>query len=77
MSRRGKTVDNIIPETYFSRMKREMWHGMRNKYESVDAVYNAFEDYREYFTFKRIMLSLGGTTPHRYKNDYFCKKAML
>ncbi len=24
MSRRGKTVDNIIPETYFSRMKREM-----------------------------------------------------
>ncbi|WP_408631977.1 hypothetical protein [[Mycoplasma] testudinis] len=50
---------------------------MRNKYESVDAVYNAFEDYREYFTFKRIMLSLGGRTPHRYKNDYFCKKAML
>ena len=54
MSRKGNCYDNCIMETFFGRMKNEMYYGYEKEYSSFEEFNKAFEEYIDYYNNKRI-----------------------
>lgn len=67
MSRKGNCLDNSIMESFFGRMKVEMFYGQN--FKSIDEFKSELEKYIDYFNSKRITIKLNGLTPIQYRNQ--------
>ena len=54
MSRKGNCYDNCIMETFFGRLKNEMYYGYEKDYSSFEEFSQAVEEYIDYYNNKRI-----------------------
>ena len=54
MSRKGNCYDNCIMETFFGRLKNEMFYGFEKNYPSFDVFSKAIADYIDYYNNRRI-----------------------
>ena len=54
MSRKGNYYDNSIMETFFGRMKTEMYYGSEKNYLSFEMFSKAVDKYIDYYNNKRI-----------------------
>ena len=53
MSRKGNCYDNSIMETFFGRLKNEVYYGYENSYSSFEEFSNVIEKYIYYYEFRR------------------------
>ena len=63
MSKKGNCYDNCIVETFFGRMKTEMFYGFESKYTSFELFSKAVEEYIYYYNYERIQSKTGWTPP--------------
>ncbi|MBR3563696.1 MAG: IS3 family transposase, partial [Clostridia bacterium] len=63
MSRKGNCYDNCIIETFFGRMKAEMFYGYEKEYSSFDIFAKAVHDYIDYYNNERIQQKTKWTPP--------------
>lgn len=54
MSRKGNCYDNCIMETFFGRLKNEMYYGYEKDYNSFDEFAEAIREYIDYYNNERI-----------------------
>lgn len=67
MSRKGNCLDNSIMESFFGRLKVEMFYG--EKFQSMDEFIHKLEEYIDYYNNNRVSLKLKGLTPVQYRNQ--------
>lgn len=65
MSRKGNCFDNAAMESFFGRLKVEMFHG--EEFKTVAEFVRGLESYIRYWNNGRLSLTLDGTSPSRYK----------
>lgn len=54
MSRKGNCYDNCIIETFFGRLKNEMFYGSEKEYSSFESFQSAVAEYIDYYNNRRI-----------------------
>ena len=54
MSRKGNCYDNSVMETFFGRLKKEVYYGYENEYNSFEEFSTAIKEYIDYYNNKRI-----------------------
>ena len=72
MSRKGNCYDNCIMETFFGRMKNEMYYGQEKSYPSFEAFSKAVEEYIRYYNNDRIQAKTKWMPPARYREASMC-----
>jgi transposase len=68
MSRKGNCLDNGAMESFFARMKVEMYYG--EKFDSVEEFIEKLHEYISYWNNERISLRLKGMSPVEYRTRY-------
>lgn len=68
MSRKGNCMDNGAMESFFGRLKVEMFYG--EKFETVDEFVHRLREYIDYWNNERISLKLKGMSPVGYRTHY-------
>lgn len=72
MSRRGNCYDNCIMETFFGRLKNEMYYGYEKDYASFEDFSKAVEEYIGYYNNKRIQAKTKWMPPVQYRIASMC-----
>ena len=72
MSRKGNCYDNCIMETFFGRMKNEMFYGYEKEYSSFDEFRRAVKEYIDYYTNERIQANTKWMPPVKYRETSMC-----
>ena len=72
MSRKGNCYDNCIMETFFGRMKNEMYYGCESEYGSFEAFSEAVEQYINYYNNDRIQKKTKWMPPVTYRKTSIC-----
>ena len=72
MSRKGNCYDNCIMETFFGRMKNEMYYGNEKSYSSFEAFSKAVDEYIYYYNNKRIQRKTKWMPPVKYRKASIC-----
>ena len=72
MSRKGNCYDNCIMETFFGRLKNEMYYGYENEYKSFEEFSNAMKEYIEYYNNERIQEKTKWMPPAKYRLASIC-----
>ena len=72
MSRKGNCYDNSIMETFFGRMKNEMYYGYEKNYDSFDAFAKAVKEYIHYYNNERIQKKTNWMPPVKYREASMC-----
>jgi len=72
MSRKGNCYDNCIMETFFGRLKNEMYYGYENEYKSFEEFSNAMKEYIEYYNNERIQEKTKWMPPVKYRLASIC-----
>lgn len=72
MSRKGNCYDNSIMETFFGRMKTEMYYGCEDSYTSYEAFSRAVDEYIEYYNSERIQAKTKWMPPVKYRMTSIC-----
>ena len=67
MSRKGNCYDNCIMETFFGRMKNEMYYGSEKEYGSFEAFSTAVDEYINYYNNQRIQAKTKWMPPVKYR----------
>ena len=67
MSCKGNCLDNSIMESFFGRLKIEIFYG--EKFESVDDFIFILEKFINYYNNQRVILKTKGLTPIQYRNQ--------
>ena len=67
MSRKGNCYDNCIIETFFARMKNEMFYGFEMEYSTFKEFQTAVEEYIDYYNNKRIQEKTKWMSPVQYR----------
>ena len=67
MSRKGNCIDNCIMETFFGRMKNEMYYGHEPEYKTFEQFYKAVEEYINYYNNERIQAKTKWMPPVKYR----------
>ena len=67
MSRKGNCYDNSIMETFFGRMKTELYYGCEKDYLSFESFNEAVEEYIDYYNNKRIQSKTKWMPPVNYR----------
>ncbi len=67
MSRKGNCLDNSIMESFFGRMKVEMFYD--EKFESISDFKLKLSKYIDYYNKKRVTSKLKRLTPKQYRNQ--------
>ena len=67
MSRKGNSMDNGMMENFFGLLKTEMFYDQENKYETLDELILAIDDYIYYYNYDRIKEKLKGLSPVNYR----------
>ena len=72
MSRRGNCIDNCIMETFFGRLKNEMYYGYEKDYDSFENFSNAIDEYINYYNNERIQSKTKWMPPVKYRIASMC-----
>ena len=72
MSRKGNCYDNCIMETFFGRMKNEMYYGYEKEYTSFEMFAKAVEEYINYYNNIRIQAKTKWMPPVKYRETSMC-----
>ena len=72
MSRKGNCYDNCIMETFFGRLKNEMYYGYEKNYSSFEEFSQAVEEYIDYYNNKRIQAKTKWMPPVQYRIASMC-----
>ena len=72
MSRKGNCYDNCIMETFFGRMKNEMYYGCEGEYGSFEVFSEAVEQYMNYYNNERIQKKAKWMPPVIYRKASTC-----
>ena len=72
MSRKGNCYDNCIMETFFGRMKNEMYYGFEKDFESFRSFSKAVDEYIDYYNNKRIQAKTKWMPPVKYRKTSIC-----
>ena len=73
MSRKGNCYDNCIMETFFGRLKNEMYYGYEKDYSSFEEFSQAVEEYIYYYYYnKRIQSKTKWIPPVQYRIASMC-----
>ena len=72
MSRRGNCIDNCIMETFFGRLKNEMYYGYEKEYESFESFSRALDEYISYYNNERIQRKTKWMPPVKYRITSMC-----
>ena len=67
MSRKGNCYDNCIMETFFGRLKNEMFYGFEKDYPSFESFANAIAEYIDYYNNKRIQAKTKWMPPSKFR----------
>ena len=67
MSRKGNCYDNCIMETFFGRLKNEMFYGYEKDYSSFDEFSEAIRKYIDYYNNERIQAKTKWMPPVKYR----------
>ena len=72
MSRKGNCYDNCIMETFFGRLKNEMFYGHEKEYTSFEKFSDAVRDYINYYNNERIQAKTKWMPPVKYREASMC-----
>ena len=72
MSRKGNCYDNSIMETFFGRLKNEMYYGYEPCYGSFEEFSIAMEEYINYYNNERIQAKTKWMPPAKYREASMC-----
>ena len=72
MSRSGNCIDNCIMETFFGRLKNEMYYGYEKEFESFESFSKALDEYISYYNNERIQRKTKWMPPVRYRITSMC-----
>ncbi len=72
MSRKGNCYDNSVMETFFGRLKTEIYYGSEKEYSSFNAFAVAIEEYINYYNNKRIQAKTKWMPPVKYREASMC-----
>ena len=72
MSRKGNCYDNCIMETFFGRLKNEIYYGYEKAYSSFEEFSKAVEEYINYYNNKRIQAKTKWMPPVQYRIASMC-----
>ena len=72
MSRKGNCYDNSVMETFFGRLKTEIYYGFETEYSSFNAFTVAIEEYINYYNNKRIQKKTKWMPPVKYREASMC-----
>lgn len=72
MSRKGNCYDNCIMETFFGRLKNEMYYGYEKDYNSFDEFAEAIREYIDYYNNERIQAKTKWMPPVKYRKASMC-----
>lgn len=67
MSRKGNCYDNSVMETFFGRLKNEMYYGCEKDFSSFKEFSKAIEEYIDYYNNKRIQAKTKWMPPIQYR----------
>ena len=67
MSRKGNCYDNSIMETFFGRLKNEMFYGCEKDYKSYEEFSIAMARYIDYYNNERIQAKTKWMPPVKYR----------
>ncbi|MBQ7919904.1 MAG: IS3 family transposase [Lachnospiraceae bacterium] len=69
MSRKGNCYDNCIMETFFGRLKNEMYYGYEKEYETFDDFAEAVKEYIDYYNNERIQAKTKWMSPRKIQGS--------
>ena len=69
MSRKDNSLDNGLMENFFGLIKTEIFYDQEDRYETLDELIRAIEDYIHYYNNERTKSRLKGLTPMEYRNQ--------
>lgn len=72
MSRKGNCYDNSIMETFFGRLKVEMYYGHEKEYDSFESFAKAIKEYIIYYNNERIQKKTKWMPPVKYRIASMC-----
>ena len=72
MSRKGNCYDNCIMETFFGRLKNEMYYGHEKDYSSFEKFKEGIKEYIDYYNNERIQKKTKWMPPVRYRETSIC-----
>lgn len=72
MSRKGNCYDNCIMETFFARIKNEMYYGNEKEYKSFSQFKEAVDEYIDYYNNQRIQSKTKWMPPVKYRLASMC-----
>ena len=67
MSKKGNCYDNCIMETFFGRMKNEMFYGHEKDYSSFEMFAKAVDSYINYYNNERIQAKTKWMPPAKFR----------
>jgi len=67
MSRKGNCLDNSPMESFFGRLKTELFYGNEKSFSNYNKLKRAIEEYITYYNNDRIKEKLGGLSPVQYR----------
>lgn len=67
MSRKGICYDNSVMETFFGRMKNEMFYGYQREYRTFEQFSEAVREYIHYYNYERIQKKTKWMSPVKYR----------
>ena len=67
MSRKGNCYDNCIMETFFGRLKKEMFYGLEKDYPSFESFSKAIAEYIDYYNNSRIQAKTKWMPPSKFR----------
>ena len=67
MSRKGNCIDNSIMESFFGRLKNEMYYGLESTYKTFKEFSKAIDKHINYYNNERIQSKTKWMSPVRYR----------
>ena len=74
MSRKGNCYDNSIMETFFGRLKNEMFYGFEKDYPSFESFQKAIAEYIDYYNNQRIQAKTNWMPPSKCREASMAKR---
>ena len=69
MSRKGNCMDNGIMESFFGKLKNEMFYGDEYDFDTIDELMKSIDEYIYYYNNKRIKVKNKGLSPIIYRQQ--------
>ena len=67
ISRKDNCIDNSIMESFFGRLKNEMYYGLESTYKTFEEFSKAIDKYINYYNNERIQSKTKWMSPVRYR----------